>query len=460
MASTYSTNLRIELMADGENSNTWGGKTNTNLTMLEQAVSGVASVAMTDADYTLTTSNAATDEARNMVVTMTGTLTQARNVIVPSVDKVYVLKNSTTGGFAVTVKTSGGTGISVANGETETLYCDATNVLRATTNPTGTGAPVRANSPTLVTPNLGTPASGTLTNCTGLPTAGLVDEAVTYAKMQNVSATDKLLGRSTAGAGDVEEIACTTAGRAILDDADAAAQRVTLGLVIGTNVQAYDADLTAIAGLTSAANKVPMFSGSGTATLIDFKDEDNMASDSATAVPSQQSVKAYVDAATSGGITMGTPVASTSGTSVDFTGIPATAKRITVNFKGVSTSGSSNVVVQIGDSDGVENTGYLGGGLGINSAMGGTGANATDGFPLDMNHGASSLLHGSMVISMESSVNNTWCSMSIVSVTTGGFYVLFGSGSKSLSGVLDRVRITTQGGSDTFDAGEINISYE
>ena len=160
------------------------------------------------------------------------------------------------------------------------------------------------------------------------------------------------------------------------------------------------------------------------------------------------------------GITLAVPVASTSGTSIDFTGIPSTAKRITVNFKGVSTSGTSNLILQIGDSGGVENTGYLGGGLGINAAMGGTGANLTDGFPLDMNHGASSLLHGSAVLSLESSANNTWCCLSILSITTATLYVLFGSGSKSLSAVLDRVRVTTQGGTDTFDAGEINISYE
>lgn len=75
------------------------------------------------------------------------------------------------------------------------------------------------------------------------------NDAVSYAKIQNVSATDKLLGRSTAGAGDVEEIACTAAGRALLDDADASTQRSTLGLAIGTNVLAYDAELQQIADL-------------------------------------------------------------------------------------------------------------------------------------------------------------------------------------------------------------------
>jgi hypothetical protein len=112
--------------------------------------------------------------------------------------------------------------------------------------------------------------TGDVTASAGSNATTIANDAVTYAKMQNVSATDKLLGRSTAGSGDVEEITCTSFARSVLDDADAATARTTLGLAIGTNVQAYDAELAAIAGLTSAANKLPYFTGSGTAALADI----------------------------------------------------------------------------------------------------------------------------------------------------------------------------------------------
>lgn len=170
MPSTYTLSLSLEKQANGENSGSWGTKMNTVLDLIEQAIAGVADITHDDtANYTLTATQGASNEARNMVVNVTGALTAARNVVVPTADKLYVFKNSTTGGYAVTVKTSGGSGISVANGETEILYCDGTNVVRAQTTPTGTGAPVRANSPTLVTPNIGIPSAGVLTNCTGLP---------------------------------------------------------------------------------------------------------------------------------------------------------------------------------------------------------------------------------------------------------------------------------------------------
>ena len=98
----------------------------------------------------------------------------------------------------------------------------------------------------------------------------LENDTVTYAKMQNVSATDKILGRSTAGAGDVEEIACTPFARSIIDDADEAAFKATVNLEIGVDVQAYDAELAAIAGLVSAADKGIQFTGIGTAATYDL----------------------------------------------------------------------------------------------------------------------------------------------------------------------------------------------
>jgi len=105
-------------------------------------------------------------------------------------------------------------------------------------------------------------------SCGTLATGSYANDSVTYAKIQNVSATDRVLGRSTAGAGDVEELVCTAFGRSLIDDADASAGRTTLGVVIGTNVQAYDAELAALASTTSAADAVPYFTGSGTASTL------------------------------------------------------------------------------------------------------------------------------------------------------------------------------------------------
>lgn len=149
----------------------------------------------------------------------------------------------------------------------------------------------------------------------------------------------------------------------------------------------------------------------------------------------------------------GTAVASTSGTSIDFTGIPSWVKRVTVMFNGVSTNGSSNYLIQLGDSGGIEATGYAASGSGMDSTV--ATSTYTTGFGIRAGN-ASNSLSGHAVITLESS--NSWICSGVMSSALGLLLIL--AGSKSLSGTLDRIRITTINGTDTFDAGTINILYE
>jgi hypothetical protein len=147
MPSTFSTNLAIELIGTGEQAGTWGGTTNNNLgTLIEQAISGYVTQAITDgADTVITIPNGLTGVARNMCIEMTGLLTANRTLVVPNNRKLYFIFNNTTGGYAVTVKTSAGTGISVLNGEKVILICNGTNVVAAINSITGP-ATISANT--------------------------------------------------------------------------------------------------------------------------------------------------------------------------------------------------------------------------------------------------------------------------------------------------------------------------
>lgn len=129
---SYTTSLRLIQPATGEYSGSWGTQVNNGLTSLvDTSIAGTSTITMTAADYTLSTANGASDEARSAVLNVVGTPGAARNIIVPAVSKLYVVYNNTTGGFAQTVKTSAGTGISVPNGSAAYLRCDGTNVVAA-----------------------------------------------------------------------------------------------------------------------------------------------------------------------------------------------------------------------------------------------------------------------------------------------------------------------------------------
>jgi hypothetical protein len=134
MPSSYSTNLKIELQATGENSGTWGTITNTNLgTALEQAIIGYGNPNyLSDANLTLTytdTNSAQTARALVLNVTSALSLTGTRELVVPTIQKQYIVQNNTTGGQSITVKTSAGTGITVPNGRKAHLYVNGTDVI-------------------------------------------------------------------------------------------------------------------------------------------------------------------------------------------------------------------------------------------------------------------------------------------------------------------------------------------
>jgi hypothetical protein len=162
-------------------------------------------------------------------------------------------------------------------------------------------------------------------------------------------------------------------------------------------------------------------------------------------------------ATSGGGITSGTAVASTSGTAIDFTGIPSGVKRITVMFAGVSTNGSSIIQVQLGDAGGVENTGYAGLGGYIQNSAASAVAGIASGFAITAASSAASVYVGSVVLTLLG--NNQWIANGSFA-RTDSVVQNFVQGSKTLSDTLDRVRITTVNGTDTFDAGTINILYE
>jgi hypothetical protein len=159
-----------------------------------------------------------------------------------------------------------------------------------------------------------------------------------------------------------------------------------------------------------------------------------------------------------GQIVSGTTQSLSSGTAKDWTDIPSWVKRVTVHFWGLSTNGTAVPRVQIGDSGGIETTGYLGAASQIPTGGNPTSSNFTTSFGLTGLWSAATVLHGKCVIELADAATNTW-----VATVTGGqsniTSTVSGGGSKSLSGTLTQVRLTMDG-TDTFDAGSASLTYE
>lgn len=157
-------------------------------------------------------------------------------------------------------------------------------------------------------------------------------------------------------------------------------------------------------------------------------------------------------------LTLATAQNSTSGTSIDFTGIPSWVRRVTVMFRGVSISGTANYLVQAGTSSGVVSTGYLSNAMAGRHTSTAVGASSTAGFIATADNGSAAYLYSGAIV-LTNITGNTWVSSGILAESTA-VRSSVSSGDVALAAALDRVRITTTNGTDTFDAGSINIMYE
>jgi microcystin-dependent protein len=139
MSSTYSPSLKLELIGNGDQSGTWGTTTNNNLgTLLEQAITGVQNITMSNADYTLSNYNGTSDEARNAVLVIGGTNSAIRKIVAPQgQNKTYIISNQTSGGYSITIGAPTGTAVTIPSGVVAQVYTDGANFYSSQTGSAG-----------------------------------------------------------------------------------------------------------------------------------------------------------------------------------------------------------------------------------------------------------------------------------------------------------------------------------
>ena len=359
----------------------------------------------------------------------------------------------------------------------------------------------------MTTPVLGIPASGNLINCTNYSAANLVGtisnaqlayssvtingstivlgssttvtanttNAITFNNSGTGAASGQTFNGSTAytisyntlgasplaGSASLTTVGTLTTGTwnastiALLYGGTGATTASGARSNLGAAASGTNSDITSLTGLTTplsiaqgglglttlTANAVMIGNGTSTPTFVAPGANGNSLRSNGTN---------WVSTASSN-ITSATAQASTSGTSIDFTSIPSWVKRITVMFSGVSGSGTSNFMIQVG-SGSVTTTGYLG-----QVSEGSSNVYFSSGFVLRVTNIAANTSNGIVILSLLNA--NTWTEFGNIS-TSATNSIGVSAGSIALSGALDRVRITTVNGTDTFDAGSINILYE
>jgi hypothetical protein len=314
MASTYTANSGIELIASGEQSGTWGTTTNTNLSIVDRLANGVGVISLAGTTHTLTTSDGVLSDGQYAVLVFVGAPSGPNTVTISPNDgqHVYIVKNSS--GESVILTQGSGGNVTVANGDTKVVYSDGTGAGAAVVDITadfamssvkitggsitgitdlaivdgGTGASDASTARTNLGLAIGTNVQAYDAELTAIAALAVADGNIIVGNGTTWVAESGATARTSLGLSigtDVQAYdaglqsisglttsadqmiyttaldtyattGLTAAGRAILDDADASAQRTTLGVAIGTDVQAYDAALQSISGLTTSANQM------------------------------------------------------------------------------------------------------------------------------------------------------------------------------------------------------------
>tara|TARA_R110002110_G_scaffold79230_4_gene207301 strand:+ start:4578 stop:5639 length:1062 start_codon:yes stop_codon:yes gene_type:complete len=270
---------------------------------------------------------------------------------------------------------------------------------------------------------------------------------------------------------DSDDVVIPTSGDSIVGINDIAAEAgsewIASGLTptyVGATSWTFAGDRTAI---FHVGRRVRIVDAGGTSyatvTVTSYSDPNTTVTvvNDATVIDSGISAVSYgatsKDNTSYAGGTLGTAVATTSGRAATFSGLPGWVTKIEIGLVGVSLDGNTDVMkVQLGDAGGFETTGYL---MGLSNESGGSSANSTNGFNLNVNKAGAAIWHGIVTLTLVDASTFTWaCSSQIArSDTSGG--VNQGSGSKSLSATLTGVRVQLGGSTDDFDAGKINIRY-
>jgi hypothetical protein len=422
---SYTTNLRLTQPNLGDTG--WGTTVNSGITALvDVAVSGVENVSITAGDVSMTIDDGAqgANDARNMFIVVGGTLTANRTVTVPTNSKLYFVHNDTSGAYTLSFEATAG--VLIPQGKKVPLYSDGTDILYAFDH-------------------LG---SLTLDTALAATSGGTGQSSYTIGDLLYASSTTALTKLAAAAVGNVlrakgtntapawEQVDLTTDVTGILPVANGGtglSSPGTLGNVLRSDGAGNWTSGTLASATTSAEGLV------------------ELATDAEVQTGTDTTRAITPDALRKGALVRTTAQPATSGTSIPFTNIPSWVKRITVMLSAVSTSGSNNLLVRIGDSGGIETTSYA-----SCAQLGAGAATDTTGFIITRTILSTSTTSGMVVLTNID--GNTWTMSANIFETAGS--TTSSAGVKTLSDVLTQLSLTNVNSVDTFDAGSINIMYE